>query len=124
MGSFTRQLGRTKRLLETFGRPMVTLRASGTMDHVVAVLKARTTSGRELTVSAGGVKVQLGASRRPVTFRLIGQVTTIPRGSRLSLRVGSTSGDLLYIAPALPTQRLAVGRIIVSLPILREPVSR
>ena len=123
MGSFTRALGRTKRLLETFGRPTVTLRASGTMGQIVAVLKARTPSGAELTVSAGGAKVSLGRTPRTVSFQLIGQATTIPRGSRLSLRVGSTSGDLLYIAPALPTQRVTVGLINLSLPILRQPVS-
>lgn len=122
--SFTRSLGRTAKLLETFGQPLLTLRASGTMPHVVAVLKARTPAGADVTVSAGGAKVTLGRRTRTVRIRLIGQVTTIPRGSRLSLRIGSTSGDLLYLAPAPAASRLGVGRVTLSLPTLLRPVSR
>lgn len=123
-GSFTRSLGRTTKLLETFGQPVVTLRASGTMAQVVAVLRARTPAGADVVVSEGGAKVTLGPRPRTVRVQLIGQVTTIPRGSRLSLRIGSTSGDLLYIAPAPTASRLSVGRASVALPTLLRPVSR
>lgn len=122
-GSFTRSLGRTRTLLETFGAPVVRLRASGTFPHVVAVLQARTPAGTEIVVSEGGARVRLGARPRTVTLRLASQATTIPRGSRLTLRIGSTSGDLLYISPAPATSRLTAGRTTVSLPVLRRPVS-
>jgi ABC-2 type transport system ATP-binding protein len=120
---FTRSLGRTTRVVETFGRPVVTLRASGTFPHVVAVLTARTPTGREITVSSGGTRVQLGGRARTITVRLTGQVTTIPRGSRLFLRIGSTSGDALYIVPGPTTSRLTAGRVTLALPVLRRPVS-
>ena len=47
---------RTPRVLETFGAPTVQVRASSTTgwSHLVAVLVARTPSGREIVVSEGG----------------------------------------------------------------------
>jgi predicted acyl esterase len=122
-GSFTRPFGRTTRLLETFGAPVVKLTASGTFPHIVVVLKAVTPNGREIVVSEGGAKVRLAARPRVVSIRMISQVTTIPRGSRLSLRVGATSGDLLYIAGVPSRARLDVRRITFTLPVLRRPVS-
>lgn len=121
--SFTRTFARTTRLLETFGAPVVRLTASGTFPHVVVVLKAVTPDGREIVVSEGGAKVRLRARPRVVSIRMISQATTIPRGSRLSLRVGATSGDLLYIAGVPSRARLDVRRITFTLPVLRNPVS-
>jgi hypothetical protein len=40
---------------------------------------------------------------------MISQVTTIPRGSRLVLRLGSTSGT--------------IGSVKLTMPVLRKPVS-
>jgi predicted acyl esterase len=122
-GFFTRPLGRTTTLLETFGAPTARLTASGTFPHVVVVLKAVTPDGREIVVSEGGARVSLRARPRSIAIRMISQATTIPRGSRLSLRVGPTSGDLLYIAGVPSRARLAVGRIALTLPVLRRPVS-
>jgi alpha-beta hydrolase superfamily lysophospholipase len=122
-GFFTRPLGRTTTLLETFGAPTVRLTASGTFPHVVLVLKAVTPDGRELVVSEGGAKVALRARPRTIAIRMISQATTIPRGARLSLRVGPTSGDLLYIAGVPSRARLDVRRIALTMPVLRRPVS-
>ena len=123
-GSFTRELGRTGTLLETFGSPVVRVRASGSFGRVVAVLRARLPNGRSVVVSEGGANVRLSATPRDVAVRLAGQATTVPRGSRLSLRVGATSGDVLYVAPERPTARLTVTTMRVSVPVLRSPVSR
>ncbi len=123
-GSTVRAVGRTSALLETFGAPVVRVTASGTYPHLVAVLKARTPDGRELTVSAGGAAVRLSRRPRTVAIRLISQATTIPPGSRLTLRLGPTSGDLLYIAGPPARARVTLGDATLTLPVLRRPVSR
>lgn len=122
-GSVFRALGRTTRLLETFGAPIVTLSLSGSYPHVVAVLKAVKPDGGEITVSEGGAAVRLGAVARNVTIRLISQATTIPAGSRLTLRIGPTSGDLLYITGVPTRSRLTVGGGTLALPVLAKPIS-
>lgn len=123
-GSAVRTVARTRVLLETFGAPVVRVAASGTYPHLVAVLKARTPDGREITVSAGGAALRLTRRPRTVSIRLISQVTTIPRGSRLTLRLGATSGDLLYLVGVPPRARATLGNATLTLPVLRNPVSR
>jgi predicted acyl esterase len=114
---------RTTTLLETFGPPTLTVSASGTYPQLVAVLKAITPSGAEITVTEGGAKTALRRTARPVTIRMISQVTTIPRGSRLVLRLGPTSGDLLYIQGVPRGSRITIGNVKLTLPVLRKPVS-
>jgi fermentation-respiration switch protein FrsA (DUF1100 family) len=122
-GSFTRRVVTTRALLETFGAPVVRLTSSGTFPHVVAVLRARTPDGREITVSEGGARVAPSQRPRTVTIRMISQATTIPRGSRMTLRIGPSSGDLLYVVGVPTGSRLSVGRISVTVPVLRRPIS-
>jgi pimeloyl-ACP methyl ester carboxylesterase len=122
-GAIVRNLGRVGTAVETFGAPVVRVRASGSFPHVVAVLKARTPTGATITVSAGGTRLTTSRRPRTVAIRLISQATAIPRGSRLTLRIGSTSGDLLYLAAAPSAARLTITGGTVSVPVLRQPVS-
>jgi predicted acyl esterase len=127
LGRVVRSVGPTRGTLETFGAPVVRVRASGSFDRIVAVLTATRPNGNELVVSAGGVKVRLTAQQRPVDIRLISQVTTIPAGSRLRLTLGASStvagGNLLYLT-GVRAGRLRVGRVTMALPVLRTPISR
>jgi ABC-2 type transport system ATP-binding protein len=116
--------------VEIFGAPTVqaTIAASGGWSRLVAVLTARTPQGREILVSAGGVPTTNGARR--VTIRLVSQATFVPRGSRLTLTLASSSSaqassTLLYLdLPMAPTARLRVGTVVLRLPGLRTPVTR
>lgn len=122
---------RTPRLLETFGAPTVQVRASSTTgwSHLVAVLVARTPSGREIVVSEGGVPTSLTAKPRLFTIRLISQVTRIPAGSRLELTLAGTStaqnaANLLYLVPVPQRARITVRNVSLAIPALRTAVSR
>jgi fermentation-respiration switch protein FrsA (DUF1100 family) len=116
--------------LEAFGAPTVKVdvRSAGGWSRLVAVLSATTPAGQEIVVSGGGVP--LGAGRRTVTIRLIDQATFVPRGSRLSLTLGSSSlaqspGNLLYLDLPLPASaRATVYSASLRLPALTTPVSR
>jgi predicted acyl esterase len=127
LGRVVRSVGPTRGVLETFGAPVVRVHASGSFDRIVAVLTATRPNGREIVVSAGGVKLTLAAQPRPVDIRLISQVTTIPSGSRLRLTLGASStvagGNLLYLT-GVHAGRLRVGSVTMSLPVLRTPISR
>jgi fermentation-respiration switch protein FrsA (DUF1100 family) len=127
-GRIARSFGRTNGLLETFGAPVVKVSASGSaFRKLVAVLTATTPEGRQIVVSAGGTAPVLRSRPRTVSIPLISDVTTIPAGSRLSLTLGATStvagGNLLYLT-GIRTGRITVGRVDLSLPVLRTPVSR
>jgi predicted acyl esterase len=122
---------RTPRLLETFGAPTVQVRASSTTgwSHLVAVLAARTPSGREIVVSEGGAPTGLSAQPKNITIRLISQATRIPAGSRLELTLAGTStaqntGNLLYLVPVPQRARITVRNVTLAIPTLRTPVSR
>jgi predicted acyl esterase len=131
-GKVARTLRLPRRRLETFGAPVVRVRLSSATGwpRVVAVLSALTSRG-EVVVAAGGAQTpQVGRSARDVTLRLTNQATPIPAGSRLRITLASSStaqspGNLLYLPfPFGRDLRLTVGRVKLSLPILRRPVSR
>jgi len=129
-GKAVRTSRRLQRPIEIFGAPTVqaTIAASGGWSRLVAVLTARTPQGREIVVSAGGVPTRNGA--RKVTIRLINQATFVPRGSRLTLTLASSStaqaaSTLLYLDLPMPQgARLRVGTVVLRLPGLRTPVTR
>ena len=116
--------------LETFGAPTVkvSLKASGGWSRLVAVLTARTPAGKEIVVSGGGAPVKSGAST--LTIRLIDQATLIPKGSKLTVTLGTSSlaqnpGNLLYLDLPLPdAAKLAVFSATLDVPVLRTPVSK
>jgi predicted acyl esterase len=122
---------RATRLLETFGAPTVRVKASSTTgwSHLVAVLAARAPDGSVTVVSEGGVPTTLGAKPRTVNIRLISQVTTIPKGSRLELTLAATStaqssGNLLYLVPVPQRARITLRTVQLAIPALKQPVSR
>jgi predicted acyl esterase len=116
--------------IEVFGAPTVRVdvRAAGGWSRLVAVLSATTPSGTEIVVSGGGVPLRNG--RRTVTIRLIDQATFVPRGSRLTLTLASSSlaqnpANLLYLDLPLPAPaRATIFSTKLTLPVLATPISR
>jgi predicted acyl esterase len=129
-GKAQRTSARLRTAIEIYGTPTVrtSIAASGGWSRLVAVLTARTPAGKEILVSAGGVPTKPGA--QSVTIQLLNQATYIPRGSRLTLTLASSSTaqaptNLLYLdLPMAPTARARVGTAVLKLPGLRTPVTR
>jgi predicted acyl esterase len=129
-GKAVRRTGPLRSAIEVFGSPtvQVSTAASGGWSRLVAVLTARTPKGDEIVVSAGGVPTKTGA--RQVTIRLIDQATYIPKGSRLTLTLASSStaqstSNLLYLdLPMAASARVRVGTALLKLPGLRTPVTK
>ena len=129
-GKAVRRTRPLRKAIEVFGSPTVevTIAASGGWSRLVAVLTARTPRGNEFVVSAGGVPTKNGA--RKVTINLINQATYIPRGSRLTLTLASSStaqsvSNVLYLDLEMPpTARVRIGSAMVKLPGLRSPVTK
>lgn len=129
-GKAVRTSSRLARPLEIFGSPTVTvpLAASGGWSRLVALLTARTSGGKQIVVSAGGVPTRKGA--RKVAIKLGDQATYLPKGSRLTLTLGSSSlaqspTNLLYLdVPMAASARARVGNAVVTIPGLRTPITR
>jgi predicted acyl esterase len=129
-GKAVRTSAPLRRAIEVYGAPTVraTIAATGGWSRLVAVLTARTPQGKEIVVSAGGIPTRTGA--RTVTIRLGDQATYIPKGSRLTLTLASSStaqaaSNLLYLDLPMPnTARVRVGAATLRLPALRTPVTR
>jgi hypothetical protein len=129
-GRLLRTLPRLTRSTEVFGSPVVEVAANATggWSRIVAVLSARTPAGKEIVVAGGGVPTRAGSR----TYRIVlgNQATFLPKGSRLTLTIGSSSlaqnpGNLLYLDLPFPSAaRLAVTGGSLSLPRLATPVSR
>ena len=104
-----------RKAIEIYGAPTVqtSIAASGGWSRLVAVLTARTPNGKEILVSAGGVPTKPGAQK--VTIQLANQATFVPKGSRLTLTLASSStaqsvSNLLYLdLPMAPAARARVG---------------
>jgi hypothetical protein len=119
-----------RKALEVYGSPTLktSVAASGGWSRLVAVLTARTPQGKEIVVSAGGVPTKPGV--QTLTIRLASQATFIPKGSRLTLTLGSSSlaqstSNLLYLDLPMPaTARVRVGNAVLTLPGLRTPVTK
>jgi predicted acyl esterase len=130
-GKVARTRPRLRARTETFGAPVVrvSLASPNGWPQVVAVLSALTPQGKELVVSAGGARVHLGKRPKRARIRLISQLTSIPKGSRLRLTIAATStaqssGNLLYLTGIPRSKRLVVGPASLSLPVLAKPISR
>ncbi len=116
--------------LEVFGAPTVTVRATtaGSWSRIVAILTARTPAGAEIVVAGGGVPTRPGS--RAYRIVLGNQATFVPRGSRLTLTLASSSlaqnpGNLLYLdLPMASGAKLTVGGATLVLPGLVKQVSR
>jgi predicted acyl esterase len=120
------------RKLETFGAPVVKVSFSTTTGykHLVAVLSAVTRTGTELLISDGGAATSASGGRpRTVTIKLQNEITSIPAGSRLRVTLGARStvqsfANLVYLIPVPEGSVANVGRVTLTLPVLRKPVSR
>ena len=129
-GKAVRTGTRLSKPLEIFGSPTlrVPIAASGAWSRLVAVLTARTPAGKEIVVSAGGVPTRNGA--HSLSLRLIDQATYLPKGSRLTLTLGSSSlaqspSNLLYLdLPMAAKARARVGNAILTVPGLRTPITK
>ena len=129
-GKATRTSAPLRQAVEIYGSPTVqtSIAASGGWSRLVAVLTARTPTGKEILVSAGGVPTKPGAQK--VTIQLSSQATFVPKGSRLTLTLASSStaqstANLLYLdLPMAQTARARVGTAILKLPGLRTPVTK
>jgi len=121
-----------KRALETFGTPLVRVQATlaGGWPRLVAVLTARTSDGREIVVSEGGVNTASLTGKHSFSIRLISDSTPIPRGSRFAVTLAASSaaqspGNLLYLNLPMPAgAHVALRGVSLTVPLLRTPVSR
>ena len=131
-GKAVRTVAATRRLNESFGNALVSVKASTPTgwSHLVAVLSALPPKGPEIVVSEGGVPTTtLRSTARLLTIRLMSQATTIPRGSRFRLTLAGvstaqSSSNLLYLAGPETGSRMTLGEAKVVLPVLRRPISR
>jgi predicted acyl esterase len=129
-GKVQRSTPRLKAPLEVFGAPTVTVRANAVdgWSRLVAILSARTPAGAEIVVAGGGVPTRPGS--RSYRIVLGNQATFVPRGSRLTLTLASSSlaqnpGNLLYLdLPMAAGARVTVGPARIVVPALTKPVSR
>jgi hypothetical protein len=118
--------------VEIFGPPQVkvTARLRGGWSRVVAVLTAKPPKKSEIVISEGGVNTAGLSGTRRLTINLIDVATLVPRGSRFTLTLASSSlaqnpNNLLYLNLPMPaTARITLGPVRLSLPILRTTVSR
>jgi predicted acyl esterase len=125
-GRVVRVLRLPRRPLELFGTPLVqaTVSTRTGWPHLVAILTAVTPGRGEVVVSTGGAATaSLGARARRITIRLMSNATLIPAGSTLRLTLAATSTPL-YVVGVPTGSRLTIGRVTVSLPALRRPISR
>ena len=117
------------RAMEVFGAPLVEVRATATggWSRIVGVLRARPPGGTQIVVGGGGMPPRAGT--RTYRIALSSQATFLPRGSRLTLTLGSSSlaqspANLLYLdLPFASTARLRVTGGSVRIPELATPIS-
>jgi alpha-beta hydrolase superfamily lysophospholipase len=129
-GKVVRTFARVRHL-ETFGSPVVRARVSSRTGyrHLVAVLTAVTPSGSEIVVSDGGIELpSLGRKPRVVAIKLPNEITSIPARSRLRVTLAATStvqniGNLVYLLPVADGSAATIGRVTLTLPVLKQPIS-
>jgi predicted acyl esterase len=127
-GRVVRTGGRTQDTVEVFGAPVVnvTARSSGGWSRLVATLTATTPRGKEIVISAGGVRTQPG--RRSYAIRLVDQATVVPARSDLRLVLAGDTlkqdpGNLLYMdLPMATGARVTIGKATLRLPLLHRPL--
>jgi hypothetical protein len=113
-----------------YGSPKVDVAATAIAgwSRLVAVLSARTQSGKQIVVADGGTSTRPGA--RTYTVALQSQATFVPKGSRLTLTLAASStaqnaSNLVYLDLPMPAgAKLRVGATLVKIPALARPVTR
>jgi pimeloyl-ACP methyl ester carboxylesterase len=129
-GKVVHTVGRVPHL-ETFGTAIVRATVSSRTGyrHLVAVLTAVKPGGGEIVITDGGIELQrLSMTPRTVTIRLPDEITPIPAGSRLRLTLAATStvqsiGNLVYLLPVRTGSIATIGRVTLTLPVLKRPIS-
>jgi predicted acyl esterase len=129
-GKVVRTSGRVRHL-ETFGTASVRVTVSSRTGypHLVAVLSAARPDGSEIVISDGGVATAgLSSKPRTVTIRFPDEITSIPRGSKLRVTIGGTStvqasGNLVYLNAVADASVASIGKVRLTLPVLKKPVS-
>jgi len=102
---------------ETFGAPTVAVRYTGAHDWDRLVAQV-TLAGSRAPIAVGGARV--GAESGAVTIRLSSGSVRLPRERRLLVTVGATSPDGTYRAGVGPGARIEIGRLTLTLPLLRR----
>jgi fermentation-respiration switch protein FrsA (DUF1100 family) len=128
----TRTTAKLRAPLESFGAGTVrvTAKVANGWSRIVAVLTARTPRGKTIVVSEGGVNTTSLQGKHQFAILLLNTATLIPRGSRLTLTLASSStaqnpGNLLYLDLPMPTgAKVSLGPALLRLPVLRTPISR
>jgi predicted acyl esterase len=131
-GKVVRTTKRVGSRFDTFGSPVVkvSLSTATGYDHLVAVLSAVRPDGSETVVCDGGaVTPTAGRNARTVTIRLQNEITAVPAGARLRLTLGARSTvqnikNLVYLIPVAGGSSARIGRLTLTVPVLRKPVSQ
>jgi pimeloyl-ACP methyl ester carboxylesterase len=121
-GRATRSVRLTGGPLETFGDGYLTVRYSGNrrFGRLVASVAIKGTS-TALTFGAAHVKKQAGLVRIPLS----NQAVLIPRGKRLVVTVGNQSaGDIYSVVSPGAGNSITIGRVTLTLSVLRHTVSK
>jgi alpha-beta hydrolase superfamily lysophospholipase len=132
IGKAARTTRKLRAPLETFGAGSVrvTAKVAGGWSRIVAVVTARTPKGKTIVVSEGGVNTTSFQGKHQFAILLLNTATLLPRGSRLTLTLASSStaqnpGNLLYLDLPMPsTAKVTLGPALLTLPVLRTPISR
>jgi fermentation-respiration switch protein FrsA (DUF1100 family) len=132
IGKSTRTTRKLRAPFETFGAGSirVTARVAGGWSRIVAVVTARTPKGKTIVVSEGGVNTTSFQGKHQFAILLLNTATLLPRGSTLTLTLASSStaqnpGNLLYLDLPMPsTAKVTLGPALLTLPVLRTPISR
>jgi fermentation-respiration switch protein FrsA (DUF1100 family) len=130
-GTAVRTSGALRTRVEAFGsaRVRVKVKLSGGWSRLVAVLTAKR-HDVVTVVSEGGINTSAMRGTHMLTIRLLDDATLIPRGSKLTLTLASSSmaqnpNNLLYLnLPMPPGARATIGPARLELPVLRKPVSK
>jgi predicted acyl esterase len=129
-GKAARRSAPLRTAIEAYGAPLVkvSIAASGGWSRLVAVLTAKPPGRKEIVVASGGVPTRNGL--RKVTIKLTSQATFIPKGSRLTLTLGSSSlahstvSPIYLDSPMSKKARVRIGNAALTLPGLRFPVTQ
>jgi alpha-beta hydrolase superfamily lysophospholipase len=119
------QVSRSARLTggpnETFGGGTVKIRYSGAQSwpRLVATISV---AGSAMPVTVGAVRVTKPAGI--ASIHLLDECVLLPRGKRVVVTIGAASSTGLYAEDAPAGARITVGRVALTLSLLKRPVSR
>ena len=132
LGKTVRTSAKLRGPLETFGVGTVrfTAKVAGGWSRIVAVVTARTPKHKTIVVTEGGANTTSFQGKHQFSIVLLNTATLIPKGSKLTLTVASSStaqdpANLLYLDLPMPsTAKVTIGPVLLTLPVLRTPISR